>query len=194
MQEAVYSRCLEEHLAVFARLEALRRDVTQAAGWVEATIRRGGKVLVCGNGGSAADAQHFAAELVGRFQRERRAWPAIALTTDTSILTAIGNDYGFNTIFSRQTEALASAGDLLVGISTSGNSENVLRAVECARSKAVRSLGLLGGEGGAIGAAVDLALTVPSKVTAHVQEAHIFILHAICLMVESSMENSVAAI
>jgi D-sedoheptulose 7-phosphate isomerase len=187
MLQAAYSRCLEEHLAVFAQMDAMRLNVILAAEWLAATIQNGGKVLVCGNGGSAADAQHFAAELVGRFQRERGAWPAIALTTDTSIITAVGNDYGFNTVFSRQAEGLALPGDTLVGISTSGNSENVLRAVECARSKGVKTIGLLGGDGGVIAAAVDLPLTVPSRITAHIQEAHIFILHTICQMVEMTV-------
>lgn len=183
----LYSKCLNEHLAVFALMSGLRREVVMAAGWLAEAIRNGGKILVCGNGGSAADAQHLAAELVGRFQRERGALPAIALTTDTSIITAVGNDYGFHAIFERQTDGLALPGDVLVGISTSGNSENVLRAVECARRKQIRTVGLLGGDGGAIAAAVELALTVPSRVTAHVQEAHIFILHAICAMIETAI-------
>jgi D-sedoheptulose 7-phosphate isomerase len=193
MLDALFMQCLHEHLAVFATVDSLRTKVVQAAEWISEAIRGGGKVLICGNGGSAADAQHFAAELVGRFQVERRGWPAIALTTDTSIITAVGNDYGFHSIFQRQTEALALRGDLLVGISTSGNSENVLRAVESARSKRVRTIGLLGGVGGAIGGAVELALTVPSKITANVQEAHIFIIHVICRMVETVLCDGVQA-
>lgn len=191
MTKDVFSQCLDEHLAVFAMMDALRSGVARAAELIARTIRGGGKVLICGNGGSAADAQHFAAEFVGRFRKERKAWPAVALTTDTSIITAVGNDYGFHSIFARQTEALALPGDLLVAISTSGNSENVLLAVEYARSKAIKTIGLLGGDGGKIGGAVELAVTVPSKIPAHIQEAHIFILHTLCQMLEASIENGV---
>jgi D-sedoheptulose 7-phosphate isomerase len=185
MYDDVYALCLKEHRAVFETLGQLRSEVMLAAQWMASALGKGGKVLVCGNGGSAADAQHFAAELVGRFQKERGAWSAIALTTDTSILTAIGNDYGFEKIFSRQVEALALRGDILVGISTSGESRNVLRAVECARSKGIKTIGLLGGDGGRIKDGVDLALKVSSKITAHVQEAHIFLLHSICRIIET---------
>lgn len=143
-------------------------------------LKRGGRILVCGNGGSAADAQHLAAELSGRYLKERRALAGLALTTDTSALTAIGNDYGFDQIFSRQVEALARPGDLLIGISTSGNSPNVIRAVASAKDLGVRTLGLLGRDGGQLAALVDDALVVPSPVTARIQEIHQMVYHFWC--------------
>lgn len=143
-------------------------------------LKRGCKILVCGNGGSAADAQHFAAELSGRYLKERRALAGIALTTDTSALTAIGNDYGYEQVFSRQVEALGRPGDVLVGISTSGNSPNVLKAVEAAKALGMRSIGILGRDGGSLKAAVDDALVVPSQVTARIQEVHEMVFHFWC--------------
>ncbi len=143
-------------------------------------LRRGCKILVCGNGGSAADAQHFAAELTGRYVRERRALAAIALTTDTSSLTALGNDYSFDRIFARQVEALGRPGDLLVGISTSGNSANVIAAVESAHALGLRTVGLLGKDGGRLKALVDDPLVVPSTVTARIQEVHLMVYHFWC--------------
>lgn len=151
-------------------------------------LRRGCKILVCGNGGSAADAQHFAAELSGRYVKERRALAGIALTTDTSALTAIGNDYGFDQVFSRQVEALGRPGDLLVGISTSGNSPNVLRAVESAQSLGMKTLGLLGRDGGKLKAACDDCLVVPSPVTARIQETHLMIYHFWCELLDELTE------
>lgn len=151
------------------------------------TFTRGGKLLVMGNGGSAADAQHFVAEIVGRFKMERRGLPAIALSTDTSILTAIGNDYGFDKIFHRQVEALAAPGDLVVGISTSGNSPNVLQALQLACEKGCRTVGLLGKDGGTIKDACDLALIVPTFDTPRVQEGHITIIHIVCDLMEKSL-------
>lgn len=143
-------------------------------------LRRGCKILVCGNGGSAADAQHLAAELSGRYLKERRALAGLALTTDTSALTAIGNDYGFDQVFSRQVEALGRPGDLLIGISTSGNSPNVIRAVEAAKGLGIRTLGLLGRDGGRLKGLVDDALVVPSPVTARIQEVHQMVYHFWC--------------
>lgn len=143
-------------------------------------LRRGCRILVCGNGGSAADAQHLAAELSGRYLKERRALAGIALTTDTSALTAIGNDYGFDQVFSRQVEALGRPGDLLIGISTSGNSPNVIRAVASAKELGVRTLGLLGRDGGQLRTLVDDALVVPSPVTARIQEIHQMVYHFWC--------------
>lgn len=143
-------------------------------------LRRGCKVLVCGNGGSAADAQHFAAELTGRYVKERKALAAIALTTDTSSLTALGNDYSFDRIFARQVEALGRPGDLLVGISTSGNSPNVIQAVEAAQALGMRTLGLLGKDGGRLKTLVDDPLVVPSTVTARIQEVHLMVYHFWC--------------
>ncbi len=151
-------------------------------------LRRGCKVLVCGNGGSAADAQHFAAELTGRYLKERRALAAIALTTDTSALTAIGNDYSYDYIFARQVEALGRPGDVLVGISTSGNSGNVIAAVEAARSLGVKTIGILGRDGGRLASLVDDALIVPSKVTARIQEVHEMVFHFWCEALDESFE------
>ena len=148
-------------------------------------LKRGCRILVCGNGGSAADAQHFAAELSGRYVKERRALAGIALTTDTSVLTAIGNDYGFDHVFSRQVEALGRPGDLLVGISTSGNSANVLRAVESAQALGLKTLGLLGRDGGKLKDLCDEALVVPSPVTARVQEVHQMIYHFWCEIIDA---------
>ncbi len=143
-------------------------------------LRRGGRVLVAGNGGSAADAQHLAAELSGRYLKERKALAGIALTTDTSALTAIGNDYGFDFVFSRQVEALGRPGDLFIGISTSGNSPNIIKAVESAKELGLRTLGLLGRDGGKLKGLVDDALVVPSTVTARIQEVHQMIYHFWC--------------
>ena len=153
--------------------------LTQADDLAE-RLKRGCKILVCGNGGSAADAQHFAAELTGRYLKERRALAGIALTTDTSALTAIGNDYGYDLVFSRQVEALGRPGDVLVGISTSGNSPNVLRAVASAKALGMRTIGMLGRDGGTLKGAVDDALIVPSSVTARIQEIHEMVFHFWC--------------
>jgi D-sedoheptulose 7-phosphate isomerase len=159
------------------------RIVSQGEGMAELLLR-GGRVLICGNGGSAADAQHFAAELSGRFQTERRALGGIALTTDTSALTAIGNDYGFDRVFARQLEALGRPGDLLVGISTSGNSGNVIQAVDAAKSLGIRTLGLLGRDGGKLKDMMDDCLVVTSGVTARIQETHIMVIHFWCEVID----------
>ncbi len=160
------------------------------AGIVEAIVaclRGGGKLLLAGNGGSAADAQHVAAEFVGRFRRERVALAAIALSTDTSALTAIGNDYGFERVFSRQVEALARAGDLVWLFSTSGNSPNVLEAAAVARKHGARVVAFAGGDGGALATLADLALVVPERLTARVQEGHMLAYHIVCDLVEAAM-------
>ena len=147
------------------------------------------KVLLMGNGGSAADAQHIAGELVGRFKKERKAIPAISLSTDTSILTAIGNDYGFEKVFERQIEALGEKGDVVIGISTSGNSENVYRAMKLAKEIGLITIGFLGNDGGKIKGLSDIALIVPSKNTPRIQETHITIGHIICEGVERIISN-----
>jgi len=149
--------------------------------------QQGKKVLIAGNGGSAADAQHIAAELVGRFQMNRGAFPAIALTTDTSILTAVGNDFGFDQIFVRQVEALKNPGDIFIGISTSGNSRNLIKTVELCRDESIKSIGFLGNGGGELGRLVDLPIVVNSMNTARIQEAHITISHILCELVENSI-------
>jgi D-sedoheptulose 7-phosphate isomerase len=150
-------------------------------------LKNGNKILICGNGGSAADSQHFAAEIVGRYKLERKGYPAIALSTDTSILTAIGNDYGFEKIFERQIEALGNKGDILIGISTSGNSKNVINAVNIAKNMGIYTIGLLGKDGGKLNNLVDLPLVVPSNNTPRVQECHLTIYHVICEEVEKKL-------
>jgi D-sedoheptulose 7-phosphate isomerase len=155
------------------------RIVKQADDMAE-RLRRGCKILVCGNGGSAADAQHLAAELSGRYVKERKALAGIALTTDTSALTAIANDYGYDVVFSRQVEALGRPGDVLIGISTSGNSGNVIKAVESAKSLGMHTIGLLGKDGGKLKSLVDEALVVPSATTARIQEVHQMVYHFWC--------------
>ncbi|MEQ1763866.1 MAG: D-sedoheptulose 7-phosphate isomerase [Pyrinomonadaceae bacterium] len=154
------------------------------------TVRSGNKMLICGNGGSAADAQHMAAEFVGRYETERMALPAIALTTDTSALTAIGNDYGFERIFSRQVEALAAKGDCLIAISTSGNSPNVIAAVMEARRKGCRIIGMTGSKGKKLASLCDACILVPSERTARIQEAHITIAHIWCEMIDRSFDST----
>jgi D-sedoheptulose 7-phosphate isomerase len=162
------------------QIETIEQVVALCVG----ALNRGAKIFFCGNGGSAADSQHLAAELAGRYLRDRDPLPAIALTTDTSKLTAIGNDYGYAEVFSRQLRALARPGDVLFAISTSGNSENVLRAVAASPRLGVTSVGLLGGNGGKLGSMVDLALVVPSDRPDRVQESHIVVGHAICEQIE----------
>lgn len=168
----------------FERLAAQAADIEAVAKVCREAIVRGGKIMFCGNGGSAADSQHLAAELVGRFKRERAALPAIALTVDTSILTAVGNDYGFEDIFARQVEALGAKGDVLIGLSTSGNSPNVLKAFAAARTKGVVTVALTGESGGECKDVADCCLCVPASTSDHIQEMHIAIGHLICGVVE----------
>ena len=164
--------------------ETLSSEILDAAQKIQGRLEAGGKLLLMGNGGSAGDAQHIAAELVGRFKKERKAMPALALTVDTSSLTALGNDYGFDTIFERQVEALANKNDTVIGISTSGNSENVVRAVNKANSIGAFTIGLLGNDGGKLKDAVNLPIIIPSNDTARIQEVHITIGHIICEIIE----------
>lgn len=167
-------------------VELFQNEIKQAASLLADTLQIGGKILLCGNGGSAADSQHIAAELVVRLRSHinRVALPAIALTVDTSILTAGGNDIGFDNVFSRQVEAYGNSNDTLVAISTSGNSENVLRAVYSAKKKGMRIIGLLGKDGGKIKDLCDISVVVPSSETARIQETHIFIAHLWCEAIE----------
>jgi len=167
--------------------EKLAGPISDCAKMLIDALQGGHKLLIMGNGGSAADAQHFAAEMVGRFLLERRALPAIALTTDTSILTAVGNDYGFDEIFKRQVEALANPGDILIGISTSGNSLNIKRALEAGKDIGAKTIGLLGRDGGEIGPILDLNLTVPSFETPRIQEVHLLVIHILCDLVEKGL-------
>ena len=164
--------------------------IEKAARMIFECLKSGNKVLFFGNGGSASDSQHLAAELVGRYEKERRGLPAIALTTDTSILTAVGNDYGFERIFERQIEALGSRGDVAFGISTSGNSKNVLLAIAKAKSLGLVTIGLSGRSGGEMSSRVDLSINVPSQKTARIQEAHIMIGHILCERVDELWANA----
>ena len=185
----------EQLLSVVEQSATLKRaffaseaDAVLEAGHLLAqALRDGHKVLVFGNGGSAADAQHFAAELVNRFVDDRPALAALALTTDTSILTSIANDADYGAVFSRQIEALGAEGDVAVAISTSGNSPNVLKAVEVAREKALKTIGLAGRDGGKLGASVDLCLTVNHPETARIQEVHGMLIHFFCQMIEDEL-------
>ncbi len=179
----------DEHNRVTEQMKVeLAPALERVAPFLVQQLKNGKKVLVMGNGGSAADAQHLAAELVGRFVTERQALPAIALTTDSSILTAVGNDYGFNEIFCRQIRALAQPGDLVLGFSTSGNSENVLKGLLTAKEHHCTTVGFLGGSGGRIAPFVDHALTVPSAITSHIQEGHIVLIHLLCLLVDEAFD------
>ncbi len=167
--------------------DTLSGDILEAANRIKSCLDKGGKLILMGNGGSAADCQHIAAELVGRFKKERRAMSAIALTVDTSSLTALGNDYGFDTIFERQLEALAHENDAVVGISTSGNSENVVRALKKANALGAETIGLVGNNGGKIKEIANLSIVVPSNDTARIQEVHITIGHIICELIEEDL-------
>jgi D-sedoheptulose 7-phosphate isomerase len=182
------SAAFNSHREVMAALEReLTPKMLAVAAMLADAFRNGKKLLVMGNGGSAADAQHLAGEIVGRFKLERRGLPAIALSTDTSILTAVGNDYGFDAVFRRQVEALAQQGDVVVGISTSGSSPNVLSALRLAGEMGCGTVGLLGKDGGSIRTLVDLDLTVPGNDTPRIQEGHITIIHILCELVEQAL-------
>ena len=177
---------LADHLEVLQKVmdSDLPEKLETCAKYVEKALAEGHKVLFCGNGGSAADSQHLTAEFVGRFQKERKGLPAIALTVDTSILTAVANDYGYDTVFARQVQALGEPGDVLVGISTSGNSKNVLLAIEEARAKGITCIGMTAEGGGKMAASCDICLAVPAKVTARAQEMHILMGHILCELVD----------
>lgn len=179
-----------EHLEVARALPALASDVANAVDMIRSSLVAGGKLLIAGNGGSAADAQHIAAELTGRFLRERKPLPALALHANSSALTAIGNDYGYEHVFARELAAHARPGDVLLAISTSGGSKNILRAIEEARQKRVVVIGMTGESGGAMRSACDLCLCVPSKSTARIQEMHIMIGHTICELLEEGMTQA----
>ena len=187
MTDSLFSRNLTEHLAMCQHLAALDAHVDQAINACVYSLRGGGKLMLCGNGGSAADSQHLAAEFTGRFIKDRPPIAAIALSTDTSALTCIANDYSFEAIFARQVQAIGKPGDCLIAISTSGNSGNVLAAVAAAKALGITCIGLLGREGGKLKAECDIAIVVPSQVTARIQEAHILIGHSLCGAVEQQL-------
>uniref|UniRef100_A0A6M3JCY8 D-sedoheptulose-7-phosphate isomerase n=1 Tax=viral metagenome TaxID=1070528 RepID=A0A6M3JCY8_9ZZZZ len=175
-----HMRCFSDFYLNDQTVEKLTNIILPIADCIET----GGKIFICGNGGSASDAQHFAAELVGRFEKERRAINAIALTTNTSILTAIGNDYGFEDIFSRQVEAIGKEKDILIGISTSGKSKNIIKAFKVAKEKEILTISLTGNNGGNLKKVSDLNLNVKNKNTATIQEIHIIIIHTIAGIIE----------
>jgi D-sedoheptulose 7-phosphate isomerase len=184
---SIFLENLAEHNKVLEKLQSLDAGIKRAGQLAAQTLRNGGKILFCGNGGSAADSQHLAAELMGRFIKDRRPLSAIALSTDTSALTCIGNDYSFDEIFARQVVGLGRAQDLLVAISTSGNSGNVIRAAEEARKIGMQTLGLLGRDGGKLLRLCSHSIVVPSPITARIQECHILIGHTLCGMIEQEL-------
>jgi D-sedoheptulose 7-phosphate isomerase len=175
---------IDEHLNTIQALKTISPEIDRAFNLIQTCLSSGGKLLICGNGGSAADAQHFAAELVGRFETSRPGLPAIALSTDTSVITAIANDFGFEQVYSRQVEALGKPGDCLIAISTSGNSQNVINAVSAAKNHKIQTIGLLGHSGGNLISSCDQAIVAPSKITARIQECHLLIIHILCAMVD----------
>ena len=178
----------KEHLEVIGLISELHSgQISEAATKIAQSLSNSGTLFWCGNGGSAADSQHLAAELVGRFKKDRKALRSISLTTDTSVLTCVANDYSYEDIFSRQLEALAMSDDVLVVISTSGNSENVLRALRAAKDLRVKTVALLGKDGGQAKALADLAIVIPSNSTARIQEAHILIGHILCDLIEQEL-------
>lgn len=193
MSEAMHATIRAEFDKALANMQALHADaalsqrIAQAAQLCVAALRDGGKILFCGNGGSAADAQHWAGELVSRFYYDRPGLPAIALTTDSSILTAIGNDYGYDYTFARQVEALGREGDVLVAISTSGNSPNVLRAADAAKTRGIQVIAFTGRGGGKLAPQADLCFRMPSDETPRIQEGHEFVGHLLCALIESEM-------
>jgi D-sedoheptulose 7-phosphate isomerase len=179
-----------ESIATKQASQALAGDIARAAGIMTACIGAGGKVLSCGNGGSAADAQHFSSELLGRFETERPSLPAVALTTDTSTMTAVGNDYAYAEIFARQVAALGRDGDVLLAITTSGNSANVLRAIEAAHERGMRVVALTGRDGGKVPGALgadDIEIRVPAERTIRIQETHLLVIHCICDLIDTEM-------
>ena len=187
MRDTIKEKILE---SIQVKEELMRSNVDQIIQISTCIIRclkKGGKIIFFGNGGSAADSQHLAAEFVGRFQKDRSALPAISLTTNTSILTALANDYGYEVIFAKQIEALGKKGDVAVGISTSGRARNVLSGIRQAKQMRLKTIALTGGEAGALIKTADIALTIPSKITARVQEAHITVGHIICELAEEAL-------
>lgn len=185
--ELLVGQRLENHFKVVQDMRKIMPEVASAGLRVRTALEKGRKILICGNGGSAADSQHMAAEFVGRFVKERQSLPALALTVDTSLLTAVGNDYGFDCVFSRQVEGLGQEGDVLIAISTSGNSANVVKAVKTAKEKGIYVIALTGENGGILAKESELCLAVPSQVTARIQEMHIMIIHMICEVAEADI-------
>ncbi len=177
-------KIISESSSLILTSKNISDKIEQAVNEIVNCLKKGNKIIIFGNGGSAADAQHVAAEFIGRFQRERESLPAISLTTDSSILTSLGNDYSFDVVFSRQCESLVSKGDVVIGISTSGNSKNVENGIITSMKKGAKTIGLLGEDGGTIKKFVDISIQIPSKNTARIQEVHRVIYHIICDLVE----------
>ena len=190
LQDELIKNRLKESIIIKQQLlnnsECLK-NISLLADQIRSCIKNGGKLVLCGNGGSASDALHFAAEVVGRYQRERRAFPAVVLNADVATMTALSNDYGYSEVFARQAEAHVSKNDVFIGISTSGNSENVLRAVEVAKRKGAVVSALLGRDGGKIAKKVDYPIIIPCDVAARVQETHICIIHILCELIETPL-------
>lgn len=184
MRSDIIQQCFDEHEKVLSATRALFPKIEKMAEICAEALRRGNKILLCGNGGSAADAQHIAAEFVGRFHNERNSLPALALTTDTSILTSVANDYSYDVVFARQVEGLGAEGDVLWGISTSGNSKNVNLALEAAHRRGMVTIGSAGKDGGSMKTLCDEVLLVPSPTTARIQEMHILCAHIICQIID----------
>lgn len=183
------NKIFDENLAVISESKKISAQIQDVVDIITNCYKNGNKVIIFGNGGSAADAQHWAAELIGRFKIERQSLPSIALTTDTSIITSLGNDFGFDYIFARQCESLVHKGDIVIGISTSGKSQNVLSGILTARKKGARIIGLTGLTGTDMQDIVDVLLVVPSKSTPRIQEGHRVIMHAICEVVEENFKK-----
>ncbi|MWV61412.1 D-sedoheptulose 7-phosphate isomerase [Helicobacter saguini] len=191
MSIALIKKEIENNIkATQIALDTLAPIINDVAKTIIKTLKEGKKILICGNGGSAADSQHFAAELTGRYKRERKGLKAISLTTDTSALTAIGNDYGYDVVFSRQAEALLDSGDILFGISTSGNSKNIINALECANKLGCITISLSGRDGGKMKSVCDYNIIAPSDDTPRIQEIHILCIHIICELVEKAFAEN----
>jgi len=184
------NRAIDDSVRTLESLKELGREVSRAIDLIEQCLRAGNKLLVCGNGGSATDASHFATELVVRFAKDRRALPAISLSSDIGILTATGNDYGFNEIFARQVAALGAPGDVLICLTTSGKSKNLIRALEEAKARELKTIAFLGRDGGPTLGTADVDLLIKSESTARVQEAHHLLLHVLCEIIESRLDKT----
>lgn len=184
---SLFSHNIAEHLDLLQRLDVVEAAIERTGTMLATALQAGGKIMICGNGGSASDSQHFASELTGRFIKDRRPLAALALTTDSSALTCISNDYAYDQVFSRQVLGLGRPGDCLIGISTSGNSGNVIAAVDVARNHGIHTIGLLGRDGGTLKDLVDLPIIVPGAATARIQEMHLLIIHTLCGLIEENL-------
>jgi D-sedoheptulose 7-phosphate isomerase len=185
--ENYYKKILKEHVSIFNELLIYEDDVTKIANAIYDCFLNSGKLMLCGNGGSAADSQHIAAEFIGKFEIERDPLPAIALTTDSSVITCVSNDFNYDQIFSRQIQTLGLSDDCLLVISTSGNSKNILKALETANKIGIQTIGFLGNNGGKAASLCDYKINIKSKTTARIQEAHIFLLHALCGIIDQKI-------